>query len=230
MRFILVSVNKGNQNIAEMHPKGENMEFLKEILGDDLYEQVKTKVSSYNEKADKDKKVSIVNVNNGEFIAKAKYDQLKTDLDNTTTSLNTANTTIADLKKNNKDNADLQTKIANYESEKANLEAKHKETTEKLIKTSAIKDALYNEKAKHPELLLSKFDLSKIILDENGEKVVSGIEKQMKSNKETYKDLFGEVEQQNQPYHYTPAGGNENKGSGVTDFVGIIKENQSRKI
>lgn len=142
------------------------MDFLKEILGDDLFEQVKTKVSSYNEKADKDKKVSIVNVNNGEFVAKAKYDQLKTDLDNTTTSLNTANTTIADLKKNNGDNADLQQKIANYESEKANLEKAHKETTEKLIKESAIKDALYNEKAKHPELLLGKFDLSKIVLDE----------------------------------------------------------------
>lgn len=50
-------------------PKGEfKMDFLKEILGDDLYNQVKTKVSSYNEKADKDKKVSIVNVNNGEFV------------------------------------------------------------------------------------------------------------------------------------------------------------------
>lgn len=85
------------------------MEFLEEILGTDLYNQVKTKVSSYNEKADKDKKVSIVNVNNSEFIAKAK--QLKTDLDNTKTSLNTANTTIADLKKTNRDNADLQAKI-----------------------------------------------------------------------------------------------------------------------
>lgn len=206
------------------------MEFLKEILGDDLYEQVKTKVSSYNEKSEKDKKVSIVNINNGEFIAKAKYDQLQTDLDNTKTSLETANNTIKDLKKSNGDNADLQTKIANYENEKANLEKAHKETTEKLIKESAIKDALYSEKAKHPELLLNKFDLSKILLDEEGKKVVSGIEEQMKSNKETYKDLFGEVEQQSQPYHYTPASGNENKGSGATDFVGIIKENQSRKI
>lgn len=206
------------------------MEFLEEILGTDLYNQVKEKVSSYNEKADKDKKVSIANINNGDFIAKAKYDQLKTDLDNTTTSLSTANTTIADLKKNNGDNAELQTKIANYENEKANLEKEHKVTTEKLIKESAIKDALYNEKAKHPELLISKFDLSKIVLDEKGEKVVSGIDEQMKSNKETYKDLFGEVEQQSQPYHYTPASGNENKGTGATDFVGIIKENQSRKI
>lgn len=208
------------------------MEFLEEILGTDLYNQVKTKVSSFNEKAEKDKKVSIVNVNNGEFIAKAKYDQLQTDLDNTKTSLNTANTTIADLKKNNGDNADLQNKIANYESEKANLEKAHKETTEKLIKESAIKDALYNEKAKHPELLLGKFDLSKIILDEKGEKVVSGIEEQMKSNKETYKDLFGEEQegQGQQPYHYTPAGGNQNQNTGATDFIGIIKENQVRKI
>ncbi len=205
------------------------MEFLEEILGTDLYNQVKTKVSSYNEKADKDKKVSIANVNNGEFIAKAKYDQLKTDLDNTKTSLGTANTTIADLKKTNGDNAELQTKIANYESEKATLEAQHKATTEKLIKESAIKDALYNEKAKHPELLISKFDLSKILLDEKGEKVVSGIEDQMKTNRETYKDLFGEAEQTKTPYHYTPAGGTQEKGNGATDFVGIIKENQARK-
>ncbi|MCI8655033.1 MAG: hypothetical protein HFJ48_04060 [Clostridia bacterium] len=209
------------------------MEFLEEILGTDLYNQVKTKVSSYNEKADKDKKVSIVNVNNGEFIAKAKYDQLKTDLDNTTTSLNTANTTIADLKKNNGDNADLQQKIANYETEKANLETKHKEEKAEMIKKMAIKDALYNKKAKHPELLISKFDLSKIMLDEKGENVVSGIDEQMKSNEETYKDLFGESEQGQQggEYHYIPNGGNQNnKNTGATDFVGIIKENQVRKI
>lgn len=206
------------------------MEFLKEILGDDLYNQVETKVSSYNEKSEnKDKKISIVNVNNGEYVSKAKYLQMETDYNNTKTSLETANNTIKDLKKSNGDNADLQQKIANYETEKANLEAKHKETTEKLIKESAIKDALYNEKAKHPELLLSKFDLSKIILD--GEKVVSGIEEQMKSNKETYKDLFGEDGQGGQqPYHYTPQGGNPSPSGGATDFVGIIKENQARKI
>lgn len=206
------------------------MEFLEEILGTDLYNQVKEKVSSFNEKAEKDKKVSIANVNGGEFIAKTKYDQLKTDLDNAKTSLDTANTTIADLKKNNGDNADLQAKITAYENEKKNLEQTHKATTEKLIKESAIKDALYNEKAKHPELLINMFDLSKILLDEKGEKVVSGIDDQMKTVKETYNDSFGEVEGQSQPYHYTPASGSQGKETGATDFVGIIKENQSRKI
>lgn len=208
------------------------MEFLKEILGDDLYEQVKTKVSSYNEKADKDKKVSIVNVNNGEFVTKVKYDQLKTDLDNTKTSLDTANTTITDLKKNNGDNADLQTKITNYETQIANMETKSKEQKIKSVKETAIRDALYHEKALYPELLTEKFDLSKIILDENGEKVVSGIEEQLKANKEKYKNLFEESEQTPPgTYHYTPGGGtNNDKPSGSSDFLGIIKENQARKI
>lgn len=205
------------------------MEFLKEILGDDLYEQVKTKVSSYNEKADKDKRISIANVNSDDYVTKATYEQLQNDLSNTKTSLETANNTIKDLKKSNGDNADLQAKITAYESEKANLEKAHKETTEKLIKESAIKDALYQANAKHPELLLGKFDLSKILLDEKGEKVVSGIEDQMKTNKETYKDLFGETEQQKGHYHYTPGGSNQNQNTGATDFVGIIKENQARK-
>ena len=52
----------------------------------------------------------------------------------------------------------------------------------------------------------------------------------MKSNKETYKDLFGEVEPTKTPYHYTPQGGSTNPTGGATDFVGIIKENQARKI
>lgn len=206
------------------------MEFLKEILGEDLFNQVKNKVSSYNEKADKDKRVSIANVNGDEYVTKAKYSQLETDLNNTKTSLSTAQTTIEDLKKSNGSNADLQQKVSDYETKIANLEATGKAEKAKMLKEIAIKDALYAEKAKHPELLISKFDLSKIILDEKGEKVVSGIEDQMKSNKETYKDLFGEVEQTNTPYHYTPQGGNQNPSNGATDFVGIIKENQSRKI
>nr|DAQ15440.1 MAG TPA: minor structural protein [Caudoviricetes sp.] len=206
------------------------MEFLKEILGEDLFNQVKTKVSSYNEKADKDKRVSIANVNGDEYVTKTKYSQLETDLNNTKTSLSTAQTTIDDLKKSNGDNAELQQKVSDYETKIANLEATSKAEKAKMLKEIAIKDALYAEKAKHPELLISKFDLSKIVLDEKGENVVSGIEEQIKSNKETYKDLFGETEQQGGAYHYTPNGGGNKGNGGATDFVGIIKENQARKI
>lgn len=205
------------------------MEFLKDILGNDLYTQVETKVNSYNE-SNKDKQVKVANLSTGEYVSKSKYDALQTDLNNTKTSLETANTTIADLKKNNGDNASLQTKIQEYETKITNLETANKDNLSKLIKESAIKEALYAEKAKHPELLLSKFDLSKILLDEKGEKVVSGIEDQIKSNKETYKDLFGEAETTNSAYHYVPQSGSGNTSTSATDFVGIIKENQSRKL
>lgn len=207
------------------------MEFLKEALGEELYKQVETKVNEYNSRAEnKEKQIKIADLSSGKYVSKDKYDTLQADLSNIKTSLETANNTIKDLKKSNGDNAELQTKIANYENDKKALETKHKEETQRLIKEIAIKDALYSEKAKHPELLLSKFDLSKILLDEKGEKVVSGIEEQVKTHKETYKDLFGEVEQTKTPYHYNPQSGNQNTNKGATDFVGIIKENQSRKI
>lgn len=210
------------------------MEFLKEILGDDLFEKVKSAVSSYNEKADKDKRVSIANVNSEDYVTKATYEQLKNDLNNTKSSLETANNTIKDLKKSNSDNEGLQQKISEYENEKKALETKHKEETQKLVKEMAIKEALYSQKAKHPELLLTKFDLGKILLDEKGEKVVAGIDEQIKDYKETYKDLFEEVDGDNNKgsaYKYKPAGGNnDNNNKGVSDFVGIIKENQSRKL
>jgi len=217
---------------TEYSPKGEKMEFLKEILGNDLYDQVKNAVSSYNEKADKDNKVSIVNINSGEYVSKNKYSALETDLNNTKISLDNANKTIADLKKNSTDNEDLQNKIKAYESEKKNLETSHKQSLEKLIKESAIREALYAEKAKHPDLLLSKFDLSKILLDEKGEKVVVGIEEQMKANRESYKDLFEETgdTKPNSAYHYSPASGNKGDNGGSADFVSIIKDNQSRKL
>lgn len=205
------------------------MDFLKDILGEDLYKQVETKVNSYNE-SNKEKQVKVANLSTGEYVSKSKYDALQTDLNNTKTSLDTANTTIADLKKNNGDNASLQAKIQEYENKITNLETTNKENLSKLIKESAIKEALYAEKAKHPELLISKFDLSKITLDEKGEKVVSGIEDQIKVNKETYKDLFGEVETKPAPYRYTPQSGSGSEKTGATDFVGIIKENQSRKL
>ena len=44
------------------------MDFLKAILGDDLYSQVETKVNAYNaDEANKDKQVKIGNLASGEY-------------------------------------------------------------------------------------------------------------------------------------------------------------------
>lgn len=52
--------------------------------------------------------------------------------------------------------------------------------------TSAIKDQLTD--CKYPELVADKFDRSKLILADDGS--VSGLAEQLKTVKETYKELF----------------------------------------
>lgn len=208
------------------------MEWLKNILGEDLFKQVETKVNEHNsESENKDKQVKIVNVNDGEYVSKLKYTTLENELNTTKTSLQTANTTIEDLKKNNTSNADLQAKITKYETEKQDLEKTHKEEKSKLIKMAGIREALYGAKAKYPDLLAEKFDLTKILLDENGEKVVSGIKEQMDGIKENYKDLLGETTDNNpsSPYSYVPRNPGNPGGSSSADFLSIIRENQVKR-
>lgn len=118
------------------------MEFLKEILGDELYKQFETAVNAYNgNEANKDKQIKLGNLASGEYVGKGKYDALQTLLDGKTTELDTANDLIADLKKGTKGNDELQGKITGYESQVADLQNQLAETKLK----SAIKVALLSE-------------------------------------------------------------------------------------
>ncbi len=118
------------------------MEFLKEILGDELYKQFETVVNAYNSnEANKDKQIKLGNLASGEYVGKGKYDALQTLLDGKTTELDTANDLIADLKKGTKGDDELQGKITGYETQVADLQNQLAETKLK----SAIKVALLSE-------------------------------------------------------------------------------------
>ena len=72
------------------------MEFLKNILGEELYRQVETKVNEYNANSEnKDKQVKIVDLSSGKYVSKEKYDTLQT-------TLNNANAEITTLKETRK--------------------------------------------------------------------------------------------------------------------------------
>ena len=105
------------------------MEFLKAILGDDLYKQLEEKVNAHNgNEANKDKQIKVANLGNGEYVGKAKYDALQTLLDGKTTELTTANDLIADLKKGTKGNEELQGKVTAYETQVTQLQEQLKQT------------------------------------------------------------------------------------------------------
>ena len=76
------------------------MEFLKEIVGEELFNQFSEKINAHNgNEANKDKLIKLANLGTGEYVSKAKHDALQALLDGKTTELDTANGLIADLKK-----------------------------------------------------------------------------------------------------------------------------------
>lgn len=145
------------------------MEFLKEILGEELYKQVETALNAYNgNKANKDKQIKLANLGSGEYVGKGKYDSLQALLDGKTTELDTANGLIAELKKGTKGNEDLQGKITGYETQVQQLQAE----LEKTKLENAIQLALRDAKAVDPDYLAfklrEKYSADELTLDENG--------------------------------------------------------------
>lgn len=145
------------------------MEFLKEILGEELYKQVETALNAYNgNEANKDKQIKLANLGSGEYVGKGKYDSLQALLDGKTTELDTANGLIAELKKGTKGNEDLQGKITGYETQVQQLQAE----LEKAKLENAIQLALRDAKAVDPDYLAfklrEKYSADELTLDENG--------------------------------------------------------------
>lgn len=139
------------------------MDFLKEILGEELFNQFAEKINAHNgNEANKDKKVKLANLESGEYVGKGKYDALQSLFDGQKTELETANGLIAELKKGTKGNEELQGKITGYETQVAELQKQLQETKIK----SAIKVALLSEKAVDVDYLTFKLNEK---LKENGE-------------------------------------------------------------
>ena len=121
------------------------MDFLKEILGEELYAQIEEKINAHNgNEANKDKQIKIANLGGGEYVSKAKHDALQALFDGKSTELDTANGLIAELKKGTKGNEELQGKISTYET--VTIPDLQKQLQETKI-NAAVKVALLAEKA-----------------------------------------------------------------------------------
>ena len=131
------------------------MDFLKEILGDELFKQFETAINAWNgNEANKEKLVKLANLSTGEYVSKLKFDDISQQLTGKQTELDTANNLIADLKKASKGDEELQGKITAYEGQVADLQAELAETKLK----SAIKVALLSEKAVDVDYLTFKLN------------------------------------------------------------------------
>lgn len=116
-----------------------NLEFLKAILGDDLFDQFVEKLNAYNgDEANKDKQIKLANLTDGGYVSKDKYTDLETTLTGKQSELEKANGLIEELKKGAGKDTELQQKISGYEAQVADLQAENK----RLKAENALKFAL----------------------------------------------------------------------------------------
>lgn len=129
------------------------MEFLKTILGQELYAQVESKINEHNSsEKDESKHIKLANLGEGGYVSKDKHTALETEKSGIQEQLTAAQQLIEDLKKNSKPDDATQQKITDYENKVTQLTTELEQT--KL--DSAIKIALLNAKASDVDYLMYK--------------------------------------------------------------------------
>ena len=99
------------------------MDFLKEILGEELFAQFAEKINAHNgNEANKDKQIKIANLGGGEYVSKAKHDALQALFDSKDQELTAANGLIDGFKKSQKDNEAIQGQITTYQDQVKQLQ------------------------------------------------------------------------------------------------------------
>ena len=132
---------------------------LEELLGEELFKQLQTKIDEANKDvSDKLKHIRYADLSEGNYVGKAKYDadieKLNNLISGKDTEIANAKDLIEQLKKGTKDDENLQGKIADYEQQNTKLQEELQETKIK----SAIKVALLSEKAVDVDYLTFKLN------------------------------------------------------------------------
>lgn len=176
---------------------------LEELLGEELYTEVKDKIDSANAKeTDKLKHIRYADLSEGEYVSKAKYETIASEKQNLETQISTLNTTITTLKNGNKDNEDLQTTIKNLNKDIENLKLESEKTT----KAYALKEQLTKAGVQDPDYLIYKHGgIEKFNFDKDNKPI--GVEESIKSYKEDKSMTHLFTQQQKPPYN--PNGGGD---------------------
>ncbi len=162
------------------------MDFLKTILGDELYSQVEEKINAHNgNEANKDSLIKLANLSEGKYTSVDKYNALEGEKNGIQSKLTEAEQLIADLKKSNKGDETLQQKVTDYEGKIKTLEDELQQTKIE----GAIQLAIRDEKGLDPDYLTFKLkEMGEISLDDNGK--IKGIDEKMSTLKTQFPGQF----------------------------------------
>lgn len=202
------------------------MEFLKEILGDELFSQVAAAVNTYNKKPEnKDRQVKLANLSDGRYVDKGKYDGAVAEKKNLEGQIKTLNGMVKTLKENNSDNEELQKTITTLQTELKNQQIANVNTT----KTYALREQLSKAGVLDPDYLIYKAGgIEKFTFDKENHPV--GVEEAVKPYKEdaAMAHLFKQ-KQERPPYNPQNGGSGGNVNPFAKETYNLTKQGELLK-
>lgn len=169
------------------------MEKLLELLGQELFDQVKSKLGEDNLVFvhNKDQKVII---DDGKLIPKSRLDEVIQQKNQLVADLAARDEQLKTLKKEASGNKELQDKITELQNENKTAKENYEKAETQLKKQLAVKEALLDAGVEDPEardLLLNKFKLDDLKINPDGK--IDKFEELVKPIKEnaTLSNLFG---------------------------------------
>jgi hypothetical protein len=128
-------------------------------------------------------------INDGTYIPVSKFNEVNEAKKVLEADIKTRDNQLNELSEKAKGNEELSKQIKDL----TDLNTKNKTEYESKIRdisfNNAVEKALIKENAKYTDILIPKFDKSKLVLNDDGS--VVGLDEQIKTLKESYKDLFG---------------------------------------
>lgn len=153
-----------------------SIDFLKPVLGDELFTQVSDKLSGATG-------ITLANIADGSYVPKAKFDDERTKAKNLTTQVNDLTQQLADAQKNAGDVDALNQQITKLTQDVADRDNK----LASLSTDYDIKDALRAAHARDVDIVFGLLDRSKIT-SKDGK--LSGVDEQVKAIRESKGFLF----------------------------------------
>jgi exonuclease VII large subunit len=162
---------------------------LKELLGEELFEQVNTKLKEVD---DKDVELFIASENDGDFVRRNRLNEESDKVKELRSQLQDYDTQIEDLKKHADASSELQDKIKEIQdAKKEEVEALSNKLKQKTLDNEVEKE-LIKRKARNPKAVKALLDNDTIKLEEDDS--VIGLSEQLDKLQESDDYLFESAE------------------------------------
>lgn len=189
------------------------MEFLKDVLGDELYNQVAEKLKG-------NEKIKLANLADGGYVGKEKFDAAETTIADLKKQLADRDKDIAALKKSAGDNEELKKQLEELQAKyKADTEAFNAKLKENAL-NAAIDLAITKARGKNVTAVKALIDKSKLTLKDDG--TVDGLAEALEAIKKSDGYLFEQIE--TKPQGNGNPGGSDSGGAPTSSVANEVAD------